>query len=192
MRDVLNNDMPWHGPHRAHPELSTPEMWWARVFATYSEGLSRCGWSHAATQSGFDALRADILDARAYSVFEDVVPVLTALRDEGWRHVIVSNHVPELTEIVAGLELREFFSDVITSGLVGYEKPRAAIFEAALRCTIPDMPIWMIGDNPHCDCEPVGAFGANAILVRASEPAFERHAADLWQAARLIVPSDDR
>lgn len=189
MRAVLSNDMPWHGPNRAHPELSTPEMWWARVFATYAEGLSRCGWSHAATLSGFDALRAEILDARAYSLFEDVVPVLTALRDAGWRHVIVSNHVPELPDIVAGLGIKEFFADVITSGLVGYEKPHAPIFEAALRCAIPDAPIWMLGDNPQCDCDPVEAFGANAILVRAAEPAFERHAADLWQAARLITSS---
>lgn len=32
--EVLNNNMPWHAPNRAHPELSTPELWWARVFAT--------------------------------------------------------------------------------------------------------------------------------------------------------------
>ena len=187
--EVLNNNMPWHGPNRAHPELSTSEMWWARVFATYVEGLSRCGWSHAATRAGFDALRAEILDARAYSLFEDVVPGLTALREVGWRHVIVSNHVPELADIVTGLGIREFFADVVTSGLVGYEKPHRRMFEAALRCAIPGAPIWMIGDNPECDCHPVGAFGANAILVRAAEPSFERHAADLWQVATLITSS---
>ena len=159
------------------------------MFATYADGLSRCGWSHAATPAGFHALRSDILDARAYSLFEDVVPVLTTLREEGWRHVIVSNHVPELAEIVAGLGIRAFFADVITSGLVGYEKPHAQIFEAAVRCAIPGAPIWMIGDDPECDCHPVGTFGANAILIRAAAPTFERHAADLWQAARLITGS---
>lgn len=65
---ALNTEMPWHGAHRAHPELSTPELWWARVFTVYGEGLSRCGWSHAATASAFEALRADILDASAYSL----------------------------------------------------------------------------------------------------------------------------
>jgi putative hydrolase of the HAD superfamily len=100
---------------------------------------------------------------------------------------IVSNHVPELSDILAGLGIREFFADVITSGLVGYEKPHAAMFEAALRCVIRGAPIWMIGDNLECDCRPVGAFGANAILVRAAEPRFEPCAADLWQAARLIT-----
>jgi len=187
--EVLNKDMPWHGPNRAHPELSTPDIWWARVFAVYAEGLARCGWSQAATPSSFEALRTEILDARAYSLFEDVVPVLTALREERWRHVIVSNHVPELADIVGDLGIGAFFTDVMTSGLVGYEKPHAQMFQAALRCAIPGAPIWMIGDNPECDCHPVGAFGANAILIRAAAPAFGRHAADLWQAARLITSS---
>ncbi|HWI17005.1 MAG TPA: HAD-IA family hydrolase [Vicinamibacterales bacterium] len=186
---VLNNDMPWHRPSRAQPELSTPELWWTRVFATYADGWSRCGWSHLATPAAFDALRSEILDARAYSLFEDVVPVLTALSAERWRHVIVSNHVPELDDIVAGLGIRALFADVITSGLVGYEKPHAQMFEAAVRCAIPGAPIWMVGDNPECDCHPVGAFGANAILIRSPAPAFERHAANLWQAARLITGS---
>jgi len=128
--EVLNNDMPWHGPNRAHPQLSTPEIWWTRVFAMYAEGLSRCGWSRAATPSSFEALRTEILDARAYSLFEDVVPVLTALGEEGWRHVIVSNHVPELADLVADLGIGVFFADVITSGLPlnarqrTYGKPR--------------------------------------------------------------------
>ncbi len=187
--DALNSGMPWHGSNRAHPELSTSELWWERVFATYADGVSRCGWSRAATQSGFDALRTEILDARAYSLFDDVVPVLTTLREAGWRHVIVSNHVPELPDIIAGLGISGFFFEVITSGLVGYEKPQAEMFEAALRCAMPGAPIWMVGDNPECDCHPLGAFGANAILVRAAEPSFERHAADLWQAARLIAGS---
>jgi putative hydrolase of the HAD superfamily len=184
---ALNTEMPWHGPNRAHPELSTPELWWARVFATYANGLSRCGWSHVATPAAFDALRSEIVDPRAYSLFDDVIPVLTALSADGWRHVIVSNHVPELADIVAGLGISEFFADVITSGLVGYEKPHAQMFEAAMRSAIPGAPIWMIGDSVECDCHPVQAFGANAILVRATAPSFDRHASDLWQAAKLIT-----
>jgi putative hydrolase of the HAD superfamily len=86
--------------------------------------------------------------------------VLTALSAEGWRHVIVSNHVPELADVVAGLGIRAFFADVITSGLVGYEKPHPQMFEAAVRSAIPGAPIWMIGDNLECDYHPVPAFGA--------------------------------
>ena len=109
------------------------------------------------------------------------------LSAKGWRHVIVSNHVPELADVVAGLWISAFFADVITSGLVGYEKPHAHMFEAAMHSAIPGAPIWMIGDNVDCDCHPVAAFGAKAILVRTAAPSFERHAVDLWQAARLIT-----
>jgi putative hydrolase of the HAD superfamily len=99
---VLNNDMPWHAPNRAHPELSTPELWWARVRPLTLRVVAR------ATPAALDALRSEILDPRAYSLFEDVVPVLTALSAEGWRHVIVSNHVPELADIVAGLGISAY------------------------------------------------------------------------------------
>jgi putative hydrolase of the HAD superfamily len=112
---ALNSGMPWHGPHRRHPELRTSDLWWARVFATYAEALSRCGWADAATPAAFAALRAEILDASAYSLYADVVPVLSQLRQAGWRHIIVSNHVPELEDIVTGLGLDRFFSDVLAT-----------------------------------------------------------------------------
>ena len=107
---------------------------------------------------------------------------MTALRAQDWRHVIVSNHVPELADIVAGLGIRAFFADVITSGLVGYEKPHARMFEAAVRCAIPGAPVWMIGDNPECDCHPVGAFGANAILIVPCT--------DLWRTELFALVGD--
>jgi hypothetical protein len=37
LQAALNSEMPWHGPNGAHPELSTPELWWARVFGTPAE-----------------------------------------------------------------------------------------------------------------------------------------------------------
>jgi putative hydrolase of the HAD superfamily len=101
--EVLNKDMPWHGPNRGPSGAEhTRHLCGPGCSPFYAEGLARCGWSQAATPSSFEALRTEILDARAYSLFEDVVPVLTALREERWRHVIVSNHVPELADIVGG------------------------------------------------------------------------------------------
>ena len=185
----LQNGFPWHHPERDHTELATPDAWWDAVDHRFADAFVGLGWGYAHRTRPFVQLRERILEPRRHRVFDDVEPVLSRLRDRGWRHVIVSNHVPELPDIVTGLGIREFFADVVSSGLVGYEKPHDAMFVAALRCAIPGAPIWMIGDNPECDCHPVGAFGANAILVRAAEPSFERHAADLWQVARLITSS---
>ncbi len=98
-----------------------------------------------------------------------------------WREA----HVPELPRIVDDLGIGAFFHIVLTSGIVGYEKPHDRMFEAAVANSVPARPIWMLGDNVHADCLPVGAFGARAILVRATGD-FDPRAEDLWQALAVI------
>ena len=73
--------------------------------------------------------------------------------------MIVSNHIPELPQLVEGLALARHFAAVVTSGIVGYEKPHEQMFEAARAHTIPGKPVWMIGDNLVSDCLAVTRLG---------------------------------
>ena len=93
---------------------------------------------------------------------------MTRLRTSGWRHIVVSNHVPELAQIIDGLGLAGFFEALVSSALVGYEKPHPALFAAARALTADDGSIWMVGDNPEADCSGAVRFGVNAVLVRTS------------------------
>ncbi len=180
----FKRQFPWHRHDLAHPELTTPELWWDAVYAVYRATFARLGLDDL--DHALPEIREDILDASRYRLFDDAVPVLSALKGLGWRQVIVSNHVPELAEIVRDLGIGEFLQAVTTSGQVGYEKPHRRIFEAALAQSAPGTPIWMIGDNATCDCLPVAAFGATALLVRSRSREYERCAQDLWEALRLI------
>jgi len=76
--------------------------------------------------------RKKYVDVTYWAVFEDVVPVLSDLSDEGWTHVIVSNHVPELQDIVTHLGLSRYILEIINSSLYGYEKPHPQIYRHAL------------------------------------------------------------
>lgn len=67
---------------------------------------------------------------------------------------MVSNHVPELQEIVDALGIGRVFHAVLSSGVIGYEKPHARMFEAALELTVPGAPVWMVGDSVEADCVP--------------------------------------
>jgi putative hydrolase of the HAD superfamily len=87
------------------------------------------------------------------------------------------------------LALAGSFEAVITSGLVGYEKPHRRMFEAAREHSIPSAPIWMIGDNLTCDCLPVHAFGARGVLVRNPPAPYDRCAPDLWGALAMVENS---
>ncbi len=185
LSSTLRTGFPWHRPDHGHPEL-TPVLWWQAVYQRFADAFRELG-CQVAEGHQLGAIREDIINAKRYTLFDDVVPVLDRLHRGGWRHVMVSNHVPELETIVDSLGLGLYFHAVLTSALVGYEKPHARIFEAALKESVPHAPIWMIGDNRDVDCVPAAAFGAEAILVRTSA-ALDPHASDLWAAARIIEP----
>jgi putative hydrolase of the HAD superfamily len=183
----VSQGMPWHRTDHAHPELSSPALWWEAVSRRYVEIFETLGLPAVATPTAFAELRGDILNAGRYVVFDDVVPALRRAVEKGWRNLIVSNHVPELESLVSDLGLTPLFESIVCSGVVGYEKPHPLLFEEALRRTGADRPIWMIGDNASADCAPVCAMGNNAVLVRSTAiGTFERRADDLPGALDLI------
>ena len=124
---------------------------------------------------------------RVWELFPDTKPVLERLRDQGWRHVVLSNHVPELPAIAEGLGLTPLVDHIVTSAATGYEKPHPEAFRLALElCGAPD-EVWMVGDNPTADVAGAEAAGIPAVLVRTQSDAAERIAADLYEAAATIT-----
>jgi FMN phosphatase YigB (HAD superfamily) len=87
------------------------------------------------------------------------------LRVLGWRHAILSNHVPELPSMVSGLGLSHLIDVVFTSAATGYEKPNPRAFEIALEACGWPSESWMVGDNPIADIAGAEAFGIPAVLV---------------------------
>jgi putative hydrolase of the HAD superfamily len=101
-------------------------------------------------------------------VFEDTVPALQRLRIHGSRNVILSNHVPELGDLVDDLGLRPYVEDVVCSAVTGYEKPHPQAFAAALGLRQHGEAIWMVGDNPQADVAGARRAGLEATLVRTN------------------------
>jgi putative hydrolase of the HAD superfamily len=186
----FHTGLPWHRQDNAHPELATPELWWDDVYRVYANVFRDFGFDGTKLLDALPEIRADILDATRYRLFDDAVPVLMKLAGNGWRQIVVSNHVSELADIIAGCGIGSFFDAVITSGLVGYEKPHTQMFEAAMTHSVPNASIWMIGDNVTCDCVPVRALGRNAVLVRTESADYDCCARDLWAASAIIESND--
>jgi KaiC/GvpD/RAD55 family RecA-like ATPase len=59
------------------------------------------------------------------------VQALQRLAAVGWRHIVLSNHVPELASIVAGVGLGYLVETVLSSARTGYEKPHPEAFAIA-------------------------------------------------------------
>ena len=111
-------------------------------------------------------VRPTYTDPDRWRVFDDTFPTLDLLSAQGWTHVLLSNHVPELPEIVDHLGLTPRLSRLFNSGHTGYEKPHPRAFEIVVAAFPAAAPIWMIGDNPEADVGGAEAVGIPAILVR--------------------------
>jgi len=185
-RPHLRNGFPWHRPEVAHPELCEPEAWWASVRPILARAYQAAGYVPARALELADTARRLYVDpAVGWALFDDTLPALEQLSQAGWTHAILSNHVPELRQIVAGLCLDDVIAEVSCSAETGYEKPHARAFASILDRLQPTVA-WMIGDNVVADVLGAEAVGIPAVLVRRPDPQAARYADSLTGVAEFL------
>ena len=98
----------------------------------------------------------------------------------------MSNHVPELQDIVEGLRLAELIDESLSSAVTGYEKPNPKAFALGREAAGDPDEIWMVGDNPHADVLGAESVGIPAILVRSDDESLARRCHDLRGVPSLL------
>jgi putative hydrolase of the HAD superfamily len=186
LRPFLRDGFPWHAPHVAHPDLCEADAWWTHVGALLARAYERSGYKPVRAAELSRLARLRYVDSTRWVVFDDTLPALERLRARGWRHVLLSNHVPELPELVRVLGLADQFDAVLTSAATGFEKPHAEAFALALRAAGNPKVAWMIGDNYEADVAGAEAVGLPAVLVRRRDPRAERSIASLDELDALL------
>jgi putative hydrolase of the HAD superfamily len=185
-RPHLREGFPWHRPEVAHPELCEPEAWWASVGAVLARAYEAAGYVPARAVELAAAARRLYVDPRVgWGLFDDTLPALGRLSQAGWTHAILSNHVPELRQIVAGLGLDEVVALISCSAETGYEKPHAQSYASVLERLRPE-EAWMVGDNVVADVLGAEAVGIPAVLVRRPDPRAARYADSLAGVEALL------
>lgn len=182
----LGHGMPWHRPSLAYPDLGTAELWWQAV----RDRITAVLISHGCTPNEASLVAEDVQDAiidpTGYELFPDVHDALDLAEQAGWRSAVVSNHIPELADVLHGLAIGHRLDWVLTSAAIGYEKPHPQIFQQALE-RVRTNGVWMIGDNEQADCAGATAVGIPAIHLRHSPSSHQPHAADAIAAVELIL-----
>jgi putative hydrolase of the HAD superfamily len=188
IRKALERAYPWHEPEVAHPELATADDWWERMAAVLASRLGQLGVQPEVAMLAAARVRREYCRPDRWRLFPDTMPALDQLSALGWRHVLLSNHVPELGEILAALGLGDRFEAVLNSAVTGFEKPHPQAFALALASAGQPQVAWMIGDNPFADVGGAEAAGLRAILVRTSPPdPGIRHAVGLADIAAMVA-----
>lgn len=182
IRVGLQHGFPWQAPDVEHVEIRSADQWWERVTPVLIHAYEGAGVARSVAVSAVDLVRPVYVDPGLWSVFDDTRRALTLLRNHGWRHIVLSNHVPELPVLVADLGLTDLIDSVITSAVTGYEKPHPAMFRAGLAAAPAAARVVMVGDDPIADVAGAEAAGVPAFLVRDRAD----HALD-WVARRIVA-----
>lgn len=169
VRPFMNAGFPWHEPEVVRPANHAADAWWQRLEPVFARAFRHVG--HVSPDRATELarqVRGAYLDATAWVVYDDVVPTLTELSVRGWRHIILSNHVPELPLLVSALGLAEYFEAIHTSGTTGVEKPHSEAFRRIVATLPAGTTAWMVGDGLDADVRGAEAAGLPAILVRTA------------------------
>jgi HAD superfamily hydrolase (TIGR01509 family) len=144
-----------------HPELDHDEEIWIRFTEDIVRGM---GGDGLRVREVAEAITAGWLHSANFELYEDVLPVLAALRQAGLGIGLVSNTSRDLTAFVNhfGLDVDAW----ISSGVHGKVKPSPTIFLAALELLGVDPgAAVMVGDSPLDDVDGARALGMRAYLI---------------------------
>lgn len=154
-----------------HPDLDYDETIWLRFTEDIVRGMGGDG-------PDVEAVAREIVHrwehAHHFELYDDVLPVIGALRRAQLKLGLVSNTSRDLDAFV-----RHFGIDVdawISSGTHGKVKPSPLIFAAALDLLgVSAADAVMVGDSPEDDVEGARAAGLRAILLDRADR-FPEHA----------------
>ena len=99
-------------------------------------------------------------------LFDDVVPVLTQLRDLGLILGLISNVDRDIAPLCDELGLSSWLQVVVTSEDVGFRKPQPEIFREALtRAKVPAAEAIYVGDHYQIDVVGANEAGMKGVFL---------------------------
>jgi putative hydrolase of the HAD superfamily len=123
LRPHLQSGFPWHAPDVVRQPCSA-DQWWSELLPVLARAVqSATGVEAPEARRLVTEVRAAYTDAKSWQGFDDVWPALARLRDRGWRHIVLSNHVPELPQLVEALGLRGFITAVTAPPARAWRSP---------------------------------------------------------------------
>lgn len=164
VRPLMRGGFSWDEPDKDYRD-ATGEKWWDMMNGHFRTLLQGLGLSGGLLDRINSEMREEILDVKRYPAFPDAEEALKAAINKGYSNYMLSNNFPELEQLVVEMGLRGLFSGIITSSLVGYEKPNQGIFDYAKELAGHPQVCFMVGDNPVADVEGGKAAGMKTVLV---------------------------
>jgi len=188
----LRSGFPWLEPDKDYLHLRDPEAWWNNIYRIFEKAYIVNGVLPEKACIYAKEARKYLVVPEHYNLYEDTMETLKCTKENGYRNIILSNHIPELPKIAEGLGLMEYIDICISSANVGFEKPHSKIFLQAIEIAGNPQEAWMVGDNLIADVRGAEAVGMRAVLVRrpSNEPV-KYFSPDLKGVIKLLSQGDN-
>lgn len=164
IRQYTKSGFTWDTPDKDYSQM-TGDKWWDYMIHYFHSIYERLGIDQKYIAEASLLAVENVKDVRRYQLFDDAIATLEASKAKGYRNYILSNHIPELGDIISKLGISTYFDGYIISSLVGYDKPRTELFDYAKKLADNPEICYMVGDNPFADIEGGKAAGMKTILV---------------------------
>jgi putative hydrolase of the HAD superfamily len=165
----LRHGFPWHTPEVEHSHILSNQAWWDALSPVFARALAALGIGVNEQLPIVASVKTEYLRLDAWRVSAGADAVLETLSREGWTHILISNHVPELPGLVAALGLAPHFERVFCSAELGVEKPNPAFLSRILASLGSYGSAWVVGDNIRADIGAANAAGLPSILIGSSD-----------------------
>ena len=141
------------------------EAFWERITQAWCREL---GWPQSRVPELLEV--ADRMmygpDTKLFTLFDDVIPCLDRLKQDGYRMIVISNWDLSLHKTLRVFGLEPYFEFVLASMEEGVEKPDPRLFHIALeRLGLSPEQVAHVGDNPLDDLQGAREVGMKAFLV---------------------------
>jgi putative hydrolase of the HAD superfamily len=113
-----------------------------------------------------EVLYATFSNPANYTLFDDALPALTALKERGLVIGLISNFESWLRDLLRHLDIDRLFDVIAISGDLQLEKPDPRIFKWAMGEAGTDAPASLhVGDSPNFDAQPAHDLGMTGVLL---------------------------
>lgn len=163
-----HNGFPWNDYEIPHKDFFKNLSWWDYMENMIKNIIKNFNICDEKSYKLSKLFRDKYLNINKWHLFDDTYEALVKANKNNYKCYILTNHTPEIRDIIKGLKIENFFKNVYNSADIGYEKPHYKIFQSVLN-DLKEEPenFIMIGDNYISDITGARSNGINAILVRS-------------------------
>ena len=188
IRPFLKNVFPWHSPATPHSLLFNEKTWWEYMNEYFAKIYERVGINRNQAIKYAFQVQNEYKNIERWHLYDDVIPTLQYTIKNNHKNIILSNHIPELHEIIDKLNITEYFEEIYTSGKIGHEKPSLKFYTHVISdLKIEKTECIMICDSYNADITGALRAGIQAILVRKpNDKNYKLYSPDFREILKII------